>query len=161
MYQTILFDLDGTLTDPGIGITNSAAYALEKFGIQVDDRRELYKWIGPPLQDSFTQFCGFSKEDTKRAVVYYREYYKERGIYENRLYDGIEKMLKALFDAGKTLLVATSKPELFAVQILEYFRSVSILRMLRVRRWMEPARKKKMSLPVRCKPQGSVTAAAR
>jgi phosphoglycolate phosphatase len=122
MYQTILFDLDGTLTDPGIGITNSAAYALEKFGIQVDDRRELYKWIGPPLQDSFTQFCGFSKEDTKRAVVYYREYYKERGIYENRLYDGIEKMLKTLFDAGKTLLVATSKPELFAVQILEYFQ---------------------------------------
>lgn len=121
MYQTILFDLDGTLTDPGVGITNSVAYALEKFGTKVNNRRELYKWIGPPLQDSFAQFCGFSKEDTERAVGYYREYYKEKGIYENYLYDGIEEVLKALSDAGRTLLVATSKPELFAEQILEYF----------------------------------------
>ncbi|MDE7311540.1 MAG: HAD family hydrolase [Eubacterium sp.] len=121
MYQTILFDLDGTLTDPGVGITNAAAYALEKYGIHVKERSELYRLIGPPLQDSFEQFYGFSKEQAKQAVAYYREYYREKGIFENRLYDGMDSLLKELFEAGRTLLVATSKPEEFAVQILEYF----------------------------------------
>ena len=121
MYQTVLFDLDGTLTDPGIGITNSVAYALKKSGIEPPDRRELYPFIGPPLQDSFEMFYGFSKEDAKAAVGFYREYYREKGIYENRLYDGMDKLLAQLCDAGKTLLVATSKPQEFAVQILDYF----------------------------------------
>ena len=121
MYQTVLFDLDGTLTDPGIGITNSVAYALEKYGIRTADRSELYKFIGPPLQDSFEMFYGFSKEDARKAVDYYREYYKDRGIYENRLYEGMDTLLQSLYDAGRTLLVATSKPEEFARQILEHF----------------------------------------
>lgn len=121
MYQTILFDLDGTLTDPGVGITNSVAYTLKRYGITVSDRSELYKFIGPPLQDSFEMFYGFSKEDAKAAVGYYREYYKEKGIYENILYDGMEGLLRQLYNAGRTLLVATSKPEAFAVMILEYF----------------------------------------
>lgn len=121
MYQNLLFDLDGTLTDPGVGITNSVAYALEKYGIKTNDRTQLYKFIGPPLQDSFEQFYGFSKEDAKMAVQYYREYYKETGIFENKLYDGMERLLQSLFEAGKKLFVATSKPEAFAVQILEYF----------------------------------------
>lgn len=121
MYQNLLFDLDGTLTDPGVGITNSVAYALEKYGIKTDDRTQLYKFIGPPLQDSFEQFYGFSKEDAKTAVQYYREYYKETGIFENKLYDGMEHLLQSLCEAGKKLFVATSKPEAFAVQILEYF----------------------------------------
>lgn len=121
MYQNLLFDLDGTLTDPGIGITNSVAYALEKYGIKTSDRTRLYKFIGPPLQDSFEEFYGFSKEDAKMAVQYYREYYKEKGIFENKLYDGMEHLLQSLCEAGKKLFVATSKPEAFAVQILEYF----------------------------------------
>lgn len=121
MYDTILFDLDGTLTDPGIGITNSVAYALEKYGIRTADRSCLYPFIGPPLQDSFEQFYHFSSADAKQAVAYYREYYEEKGIYENLLYDGMAGLLADLSAAGKTLLVATSKPERFAVQILEYF----------------------------------------
>lgn len=121
MYQYVLFDLDGTLTDPGAGITNSVAYALNKYGIQVKDRTQLYKFIGPPLQDSFEMFYGFSKEDAKKAVGYYREYYHDKGIYENKLYGGTARMLGRLYDSGKTLLVATSKPEEFAVRILEYF----------------------------------------
>lgn len=121
MYQNLLFDLDGTLTDPGIGITNSVAYALEKYGIKTDDRTQLYKFIGPPLQDSFEQFYGFSQEEAKMAVQYYREYYKEKGIFENKLYDGMEHLLQSLCEAGKKLFVATSKPEAFAVQILKYF----------------------------------------
>ena len=121
MYQNLLFDLDGTLTDPGVGITNSVVYALEKYGIKTDDRTQLYKFIGPPLQDSFEQFYGISKEDAKTAVQYYREYYKETGIFENKLYDGMEHLLQSLCEAGKKLFVATSKPEAFAVQILEYF----------------------------------------
>lgn len=121
MYQNLLFDLDGTLTDPGIGITNSVAYALEKYGIKTDDRTQLYKFIGPPLQDSFEQFYGFSQEEAKMAVQYYREYYKEKGIFENKLYDGMEHLLQSLCEAGKKLFVATSKPEAFAIQILKYF----------------------------------------
>lgn len=121
MYQYVLFDLDGTLTDPGAGITNSVAYALNKYGIQVKDRTQLYKFIGPPLQDSFEMFYGFSKEDARKAVGYYREYYHDKGIYENKLYGGMAQMLGRLYDSGKTLLVATSKPEEFAVRILEYF----------------------------------------
>ena len=121
MYQNLLFDLDGTLPVPGVGITNSVVYALEKYGIKTDDRTQLYKFIGPPLQDSFEQFYGFSKEDAKTAVQYYREYYKETGIFENKLYDGMEHLLQSLCEAGKKLFVATSKPEAFAVQILEYF----------------------------------------
>lgn len=121
MYETILFDLDGTLTDPGIGITNSVSYALGKYGIDVTDKTELYKFIGPPLQESFEIYYNFSKDEAKAAVDYYREYYSVKGIFENRVYDGIEKLLTELQNAGKTMIVATSKPEKFAVQILEYF----------------------------------------
>lgn len=121
-YNTILFDLDGTLTDPGIGITNSVAYALNKYNIQVADRSELYKFIGPPLHESFEIFYGFSKEEALKAVEYYREYYSDKGIFENYVYDGIRELLTALKNAGKTIAVATSKPEVFAKQILEHFQ---------------------------------------
>lgn len=121
MYNIVLFDLDGTLTDPGIGITNSVAYALKKYGIEVSDRETLYEFIGPPLHESFEKIYGFSKEQSKQAVNYYREYYKDKGIYENYVYDGIETLLKNLKAAGKMLLVATSKPEVYSKQILEHF----------------------------------------
>ncbi|MEQ8156707.1 MAG: HAD family hydrolase [Clostridiaceae bacterium] len=120
-YEYILFDLDGTLTDSAIGITNSVMYALNKYGIEVSDRSELYRFVGPPLSDSFENFYGFSREDAKEAVEYYREYYREKGIFENLVYDGCENLLKTLKDNDMTLAVATSKPEVFARQILEHF----------------------------------------
>lgn len=121
MYQTILFDLDGTLTDPGEGITNSVAYSLHRFGIEVEDRTELYKFIGPPLYESYMKFYGFDEPTALRAVDAYREYYAPKGIFENRVYDGIPELLAQLKAAGRTLLVATSKPEGFARQILEHY----------------------------------------
>ena len=121
MYKYILFDLDGTLTDPGLGITNSVMYALKKFNIDVEERASLYKFIGPPLMDSLKMFYGFSEEDSELGVKYYREYFKERGLYENEVYDGIEELLKALKDQNKSLIIATSKPEEFAVEIVKHF----------------------------------------
>lgn len=121
MYKYLLFDLDGTLTDPGIGITNSVMYALRKFDIHVDDRTSLYRFIGPPLKDSFETFFGFSAEQSKLAVSYYREYFTERGMFENTVYDGIPELLTQLGIMGRTIAVATSKPEPFAIKILKHF----------------------------------------
>ena len=122
MYDIILFDLDGTLTDPGEGITNSVAHALKKWGIEVADRSTLYRFIGPPLKDSFMDYCGFDDDaEGERAVVAYREYYHDIGIYENLVYDGIEELLRALKEKGKTVVLATSKPEPYAIRILVHF----------------------------------------
>ena len=120
-YTRILFDLDGTLTDPGVGITNSIIYALKKYGISVDDPSGLYGFIGPPLLDSFRKYFGFSDEESVRAVGYYREYYRDKGIFENYVYDGVEQTLSALKDGGSNLYVATSKPEIFARRIIEHY----------------------------------------
>lgn len=121
MYNTILFDLDGTLTNPGIGITNSVAYALNKFGISVADKTELYKFIGPPLKDSFMKYYGFNQSKALLAVDYYREYFRDKGIFENKVYDGVQKLLSDIKNSGRKIALATSKPELFAKQILDYF----------------------------------------
>ena len=121
MFDTSLFDLDGTLTDPGEGITNSVAYALEKYHIKVEDKKQLYKFIGPPLKDSFMKYYGFSEEEAIKAIEYYRERFRDIGIFENEVYEGIENMLKAINDSGKKIVLATSKPEEFAVRILEHF----------------------------------------
>ncbi len=121
-YDVILFDLDGTLTDPAIGITNSVIHSLKKYGIDNVSREELYKFIGPPLHESYQKFFGFSEEESFRAVEYYREYYKSKGIYENLLYEGIEDLLKAIKESGKKIVLATSKPEIFAREILRYFK---------------------------------------
>ncbi len=120
-YHTYFFDLDGTITDSSLGITNSVMYALERFGIKESDRTKLYKFIGPPLTVSFREYYGFSEEKALEAVAYYREYYQDKGIFENRVYDGFEEMLKKLKAAGKRLVVATSKPEPYARQIIDYF----------------------------------------
>lgn len=119
--QYFFFDLDGTLTDPGEGITNSVAFALKKFGIEKNDKAQLYSFIGPPLIDSFVKYYNFSQEQSKKAVEYYREYYSEKGIFENVLYDGIPFLLKKLKSDGKTIVLATSKPDKFAEQILNHF----------------------------------------
>ena len=121
MYNTVLFDLDGTLTDPGVGITNSVMYALQKFGITVTDRSELYCFIGPPLTDSFQKYYGFTEEESITALKLYREYFSVTGLYENEIYSGTVNMLETLKTAGKKLVLATSKPEKYAVQILEHF----------------------------------------
>lgn len=120
-YPYIFFDLDGTLSDPGLGITNAVMFALEKFGITVTDRQSLYKFIGPPLRAAFAEHFGFTPEKAEDAVTYYREYYKPIGLYENEVYPGIEPLLQSLCHSGRTLAVATSKPELFAVRILDHF----------------------------------------
>ena len=120
-YEYLFFDLDGTLTDPAEGITKSVAYALDKFGIHVADRSELYCFIGPTLYDSFRRYCGLSDEDANRAVEYYREYFRVDGIFDNKVYDGIPELLKKLKSAGKKLVLATSKPEEFARRIMDKF----------------------------------------
>ena len=121
MYHTILFDLDGTLTDSGPVITNSVAYALKKWDIIENDINILKKFVGPPLDASFAKYYGFSKEKCVQAIQYYREYYLTKGIYENQVYDGMEELLKWLRDTGRRAIVATSKPEPSAIHVLEYF----------------------------------------
>lgn len=120
-YKYILFDLDGTLTDPAVGITTSVAYALEKFGIKVDDISTLNHFIGPPLLDSFMEDYGFTEDQAKNAIEYYRERFRVKGLYENIVYDGILGMLKELKKSGKELILATSKPEPFAKEIMQHF----------------------------------------
>lgn len=117
----ILFDLDGTVTDPMIGITKSVQYALNKFDIEVEDLNELCKFIGPPLKDSFMNFYNFTEEDALNAITYYREYFSTKGLYENTVYENFEDMLISLKEKNKTLIIATSKPTVFAEKILEHF----------------------------------------
>ena len=120
-YQVILFDLDGTLTDPAEGITNAIAHALTYYGIHITDKRTLYPLIGPPLHDSFMRFYGMDAETAYEAIEHYREHFATKGLLENHVYEGVEDMLRQLHAAGKTLVVATAKPEIFSVRILEHF----------------------------------------
>ncbi len=119
-YDTFFFDLDGTIIDSSVGITNSVMYALKRFGIEETDRTSLYKFIGPPLTESFERFYGFDEEKAVEAVRVYREYYVDKGIFEIEVYDGIAETVKALKKAGKKVVVATSKPEVFARRIMEH-----------------------------------------
>lgn len=120
-YSWVLFDLDGTLTDPGEGITNSVMYALNKYGIKEENRTALYKFIGPPLRDSFMDFYGLSEEEAWKCVELYREYFGVKGLFENRVYEGMPELLERIKSAGIGLLVATSKPTEYSVRILEKF----------------------------------------
>lgn len=121
MYHYILFDLDGTLTDPKPGITRCVQYALHKFGIEEQDLDKLEPFIGPPLLDSFQEFYGFEEEKGQQAIVYYRERFRTVGLFENEVYPGIAQMLARLQEAGCHLAVASSKPEIFVKRILEHF----------------------------------------
>lgn len=120
-YQNILFDLDGTLTDPVEGITKSVQYALKKVGVTVEDHLTLTPFIGPPLSDSFQEFYHLSPEQTALAVDYYRDYFEPHGIFQNVPYPGVADFLASLNKAGKRLYVASSKPEDFVRRILEHF----------------------------------------
>ena len=117
----VLFDLDGTLTDPAEGITASVNYALKKFGRDVDDMTLLYKYIGPPLVRSFIEFEGMTQEEACEGLKYYRENFIKEGIFQNEIYVGIEELLLKLKDSGYAIILATSKPEELAEQILEHF----------------------------------------
>lgn len=121
MYEIILFDLDGTLTDPKIGITKSVQYALEKMGIIEGDLDKLTPFIGPPLLFSFKEFYHMNDDEAEQAIGYYRERFSKIGLYENSVYDGMKELLEELRSQGKTLFVATSKPTVFSIRILEHF----------------------------------------
>ncbi|MGN7356243.1 HAD hydrolase-like protein [Paenibacillus sp. SAF-054] len=120
-YPTVLFDLDGTLTDPKTGITKSVQYALSKRGIHVEDSDTLIPYIGPPLARSFQEIHTLTERDSIQAVEDYREYFKDRGIYENELYPGMKELLDLLKRQGRKLIVATSKPTVFARVVLKHF----------------------------------------
>lgn len=120
MYDYIFLDLDGTLTDPFLGITNSVKYALKKFNINKTNT-ELKCYIGPPLIDSFMDFEHFSLDDARLAVKYYREYFAEKGIFENFLYKDTIELLESLTKLGKKIILATSKPDKFSITILKHF----------------------------------------
>ncbi|MBQ3255678.1 MAG: HAD hydrolase-like protein [Rikenellaceae bacterium] len=120
-YDWLLFDLDGTLTDPFEGITRSVEYALNAFGIEVEDRRVLAPFIGPPLVESLTERYGFTMEDAVAAVAKYREYFAVKGLYENELFEGIPELLSDCRKAGYKISMATSKPTHYAKIIAEHF----------------------------------------
>ena len=121
MFDYIFFDLDGTLTDPAQGITNSFIHALKYFGREIPSYEELCKLIGPPLPYSFETILGFPKENVMEAVAKYREYFATKGLYENNVYPGIPELLQTLKEKGKHLVVATSKPEEYSIKIIEHF----------------------------------------
>lgn len=121
-YKYLLFDLDGTIINSVTGITRCVEYALNHFGIQVNDLHQLQPFIGPPLLDSFKEFYHFTDEQAITAVAKYRERYANKGIMENQLYNGIADLLTEAKQTGKILMLATSKPEIFAKQILNYFQ---------------------------------------
>lgn len=119
--KRVLFDLDGTLTDPFLGITRSVAYSLKSFGIEVDDLETLKPFIGPPLDVSFREYYHMDEAQSWEAVEKYREYFSKKGLFENKVYEGMEDFLQSLMNMDMKLYVCTSKPEVFAKEILDHF----------------------------------------
>ena len=120
-YKTAIFDLDGTITDSGPGIMNAIRYAVKKRGLPDVPEEVLRSFIGPPLKEQFRSVFGLSDDEGTIMVATYREYYGEKGIFENRVYDGVPEVLQKLQEAGVRILMATSKPEKYAKQIAEHF----------------------------------------
>ena len=120
MGKTILFDLDGTITDSGEGIINCVIYALERFGLPIPERDSLRYFVGPPLHESFIKH-GIPAERAEEAVAVYRERYVPTGMFENSPYPGIREVLETLKSKGHTLYVASSKPEWMCIEILKHF----------------------------------------
>ena len=121
MYDTVVFDLDGTLTDSGEGIINSVLYALQKYHIEVEDSTVLRNFLGPPLQESFQKYFHFSEEESQAVVEVYREYFVPKGMFENRVYDGVLDLLQRIKASGRKVVVATAKPQQFSNTILQHF----------------------------------------
>lgn len=120
-YETILFDLDGTLTDSYEGITKSVQYALKSMDIEENDKAVLKSFIGPPLKEQFMKVYGLNDSQAAFAIHKYRERFSVSGIYENRLYDGVPELLAALKERGKRLAIASAKPLVFVKEVLRYF----------------------------------------
>ena len=120
-YQTILFDLDGTLTDSQEGIIKSVQYALAHFGIKETDLAKLKKFIGPPLTESYRKYYGMTDEQAREGLMKYRERFMDVGWAENAVYPGIAELVADLKKAGKRLILATSKPEVQALRIMDHF----------------------------------------
>jgi len=131
MIKNVFFDLDGTITDSREGIINGFEYALNYFGIKLEDRKYAEKFIGPSLAESFTKEYKFDEEKTTLAVAKYREYYSTRGLKENKLYEGLKELIIDLANNNINVILATAKPQVFSEQILEnfgmkqYFRFIS------------------------------------
>ena len=121
MFEYVLFDLDGTLTDSEQGIINAALYALDKYNITVNEISELRKFIGPAIQEAFSINYGFEEEETEEIISTFREYYSEKGAYENKVYPGIIELLEELKKRNKKLAVVSSKADVFTHKILEHF----------------------------------------
>ena len=148
-YEIVLFDLDGTLTDSGEGIVNTMKETLRHYGISMEGKVEMDRFIGPPLKETLMQYYGFSKEKATEAMVYFRERYPKRGIYENYVYEGIEELLSRLRRGGFRLAVATSKPEIFAKEVLRYFRLESYFEAV-AGALMDDSRSKKYDVILHC-----------
>ena len=121
MNHIILFDLDGTLTDPKEGITKSVQHALQAYGIDEPDLDKLCPFIGPPLSASFKEYYGFSEAQAREAIGYFHDYFTKQGLFENKVYPGITHLLKKCREQGKKVILATSKPQIYAKQILKHF----------------------------------------
>lgn len=124
-YAALLFDLDGTITASMPGIVNSICYALRSFGIQVEDREKLRPFLGPPLAASFMKYYGFDESQAQKAVDKYREYFSDKGIFENSVYPGMAELLADCKEAGFRVVLATAKPEVYARRILEHYHLTS------------------------------------
>lgn len=121
----VFFDLDGTVTESAPGIINSVVYAIKKLGVRMPSEEELLKFVGPPLSDSFVKYCGVNPSKTKEAINIFREYFAERGIFENNVYPGIPELTAKLKSLGVKQILATSKPQLFAERILTHFNLIA------------------------------------
>lgn len=120
-FKYILFDLDGTLTDSGLGIINSVKYALKHFNIEAESDEELRKFVGPPLRESYMKLYNFTESQADEGLKVFREYFEKQGMFENAVYEHIEAVLKELKRSGKVLIIATSKPEVYSIKILKHF----------------------------------------
>ena len=126
MIKNIFFDLDGTINNSGIGIKKAIKYALKNFDIEIESEEFIKKYIGPPLLDCFMEFNGLSREDSEKALKYYRDYYNTIGKFEAEVYDGMIDLLKELKEKGVNLYVATSKPEDVMYEVLTHFNLLEL-----------------------------------
>lgn len=120
-YDIIAFDLDGTLTDPVKGLTAGFRYAFHKMGIECKDESVLKTYIGPPIRETWQKVYGFTPEESERCVGFFREYYSVFGWWDNEIYKGVYDLLSELKQNGKTLILATSKPDVHSSKILDKF----------------------------------------
>lgn len=122
MYNTVFFDFDGTIINSERGVLNSVEYALKKYGAEIPPRDKLKSFLGPPLENEFAALLGISRKEAATLVKYYREYYPKKGIFEIELYEGIVPLLEKIKKSGRKTVIATSKPEEFAIKILRHLK---------------------------------------